>query len=91
MQFPPVSVRQIAAACALLGLTRSELSARAGVEDAILAGLDRAPPDDILIETLRQTLEAAGVDFIDGGAPGVRLRPPPEGLRADQLNASNDG
>ncbi len=40
----------------------------------------------------RAALEAAGVEFTNGDAPGVRLRPRPGGfLRADQLTSENDG
>ena len=38
-------------------------------------------------------LKNAGVEFINGDEPGVKLKRPPcyDGLRSDQLNAENDG
>jgi hypothetical protein len=45
-------------------------------------------------DKLRRALEAAGVEFTNGDAPGVRLRAnrrPDEGLRPEQLNSENDG
>jgi hypothetical protein len=35
-------------------------------------------------------LEAAGVEFTNGGQPGVRLKGPGGTIPAEQLNASND-
>lgn len=84
-----ISNRQLAAARALLGLSRTDIAAAAGVrEDAVESAEDGT--DGTATAALRMALEAAGIEFIDGGSPGVRLRPPPQGLRADQLNASND-
>lgn len=39
---------------------------------------------------MRQALEAAGVEFLDGGQPGVRMKAPPATLPIEELNASND-
>ncbi len=39
---------------------------------------------------LQRALEAAGIEFSDHGAPGVRQQPAPAVLRIDELNASND-
>ncbi|MEP9379029.1 transcriptional regulator [Aquabacter sp. CN5-332] len=89
MTISPPSGRQIAAARALLGLSPGQVAAaaRVAVEDVAKA---EAGVDGAATTALRAALEAAGIEFIDGGAPGVRLRPTAQGLRADQLNASND-
>ncbi len=43
------------------------------------------------VERLRRALEAAGVEFTNGGQPGVRLKASGGGtIAADELNASND-
>ena len=51
-------------------------------------------PPDTTIDLLRRALEANGVAFIaeNGGGLGVRLKKPSEdeGLRPEDLNASND-
>lgn len=86
--YPP-SGRQIAAARALLGLSPSQVAEAAGIAAEDLTKVE-AGGEGIAVAAVRAALEAAGIDFIDGGSPGVRLRPPSRGLRADELNASND-
>ena len=75
---------QIRAARALLRWTTEQLAERSGVGVATVRRAERSVgptslnrPNDA---ALRQTLEAAGVDFIDenGGGVGVRLREPSE-------------
>jgi len=41
-------------------------------------------------DAIQRAFERAGVEFTDGGAPGVRLRPPPMAVSINDLNASND-
>jgi hypothetical protein len=41
-----------------------------------LSRWSRAPRSDL--DRVRRALEAAGVEFIDGGGPGVRSRKPPK-------------
>jgi hypothetical protein len=41
-------------------------------------------------DAIQRAFERAGIEFTDGGAPGVRLRPPPRAVRINDLNASND-
>jgi hypothetical protein len=43
-------------------------------------------------DAIRRALESAGVEFTNGGQPGVRLkaRNPGGTIAADELNASND-
>ena len=46
--------------------------------------------DEYALLEVRRALEAAGIEFLDGGAPGVRLRPRTFGILPGDLNASND-
>jgi hypothetical protein len=50
---------------------------------------ERAVPRSVAV-LLQRTLEAAGIEFSDHGAPGVRQQPAPAVLRPEELNASND-
>ena len=42
------------------------------------------------LDAIQHALERAGVEFTNGGQPGVRLKGPSGTIPADQLNASND-
>ena len=74
---------QLRGARAMLGWSAGQLAAASKVS---LATIQRAEKEDgpvrmtaANIETIRRTLEAAGVEFTDGDALGVRLRKPTEG------------
>ncbi len=90
-----VNGRQIKAARALIGWRRQQLAELAGMSaDAVKVVESELGDGEALAEArerLRQALVAAGVEFLNGGAPGVRLLPRDEGLRPEDLNASNDG
>src|SRR4051812_30631353 len=45
------------------------------------------------MQAIKRALEAAGVEFTNSDAPGVRFRPaaPQGGITVDKLNAENDG
>ena len=67
---------QIKAARKLLGWTRAELAVRAfGVSSHTVEGAERArariAPTDAQLASIQRALEAAGVEFTDGGEPGV--------------------
>ncbi|MFG1424124.1 helix-turn-helix domain-containing protein [Roseixanthobacter liquoris] len=85
----PILRQQIKAARALLGWTKSDLERTSGVPAPTIKAIESGGLNDQpeALERMRAALDAAGVDFIEAG---VRLRPTGEGLRADQLNASND-
>ncbi|MFD2235494.1 transcriptional regulator [Phaeospirillum tilakii] len=58
-----------------LGLGVRELAALADVAPGTITRLERGESlYPRTVETIRATLEGAGVEFIDGGGPGVRLR-----------------
>lgn len=89
-----VSGRQIKAARALLGWSRNDLAEIAGISEATVKVVEK---DLGFLEALAPTrqricqeLEAAGIGFTNGGAIGVTLVPQDEGLRPEDLNASND-
>jgi len=74
-----ITGRHIRAARALLGWAQLELSKKSRVALGTLRrmeGFDGAV--SARTETLNRvvmTLERAGVEFLDGGSPGVRLKP----------------
>jgi transcriptional regulator with XRE-family HTH domain len=87
----------IRAARMLLRWDQETLSGRSGVPLATLKKLELRPGSLITRggteAKLRATLEAAGVEFTNGGQPGVRMRkidPSPDTIPSDDLNASND-
>ncbi len=59
----------------MLRLTRDDLARRAEVAIATLADFEvgRRQPHPRTITAIRTALEAAGVEFTNGDAPGVRL------------------
>lgn len=90
-----VSGRQIKAGRVLLGWSRKELADMSGVSEATVKVVEK---DTSLLEALAgtrarmcQALAAAGIGFTNGGSIGVYLQPRDEGLRPEDLNASNDG
>lgn len=87
---------QLRAARALVGMEAIALAERAGVDVATLeameergAGAFTNGPDTV--RAVAAALEKAGVEFLDHGRPGVRLRAEPAAERSDTLHArSND-
>ena len=75
---PKVSIRQIKAARALLAWSQEELAAASGVSIPTIKRLEAGDgPIGGRSETaskIRAALQRAGVDFIDDGGSGVRLR-----------------
>jgi transcriptional regulator with XRE-family HTH domain len=72
-----VTPAQCRAARSLLGISQDELSIRSRVSKRAIAGFEvgQSRPVPATLMALRQALEAAGVEFIPGGA---RLREPAE-------------
>ena len=73
-----VTPEQCRAARALLDWSQSALAEATGSGQSTIAKFERGVrnPHASTLKTIRTTLEAAGVEFIDenGGGPGVRLR-----------------
>jgi transcriptional regulator with XRE-family HTH domain len=89
MSFSPAQCR---AARALLDWSQSRLAEASKVATKTLADFERGKrvPYDRTLEDVRSALEAAGVEFTNGGQPGVRMRAASGTIPTDQLNASND-
>ena len=94
MPYSLVSGRQIKAARALLGWSRSELADRTGVTAPTVKVVEQ---DSGVLDELASTrarlcnvLAAEGVAFLNGGSIGVQQVQKGEGLRTEDLNASND-
>ena len=73
-----ISAAQIRAARGMLGWTSRELARRAIVSDATVYALERVQGLAANVDALaavQATIEAAGIEFTNGDAPGVRLHP----------------
>lgn len=94
MPHPMVNGRQIKAGRALLGWSRKDLADRAGVTADTVKVVEK---DSGVLEALSSTrarlcatLEGEGIAFLNGSGFGVQIVPRDEGIRAEDLNASND-
>lgn len=67
---------QCRAARALLGLEQGEVAEAAGVARATLIDFEKGQrtPRAATIASIKAALEAQGVEFTNGDAPGVKLR-----------------
>jgi hypothetical protein len=83
---------QCRAARGLLNWDQDRLATLAAVNVGEIRDFEteRRPLNRAVVTTIKCALERAGIEFTDGGAPGVRRRPEPRALKIDQLNASND-
>ena len=70
-----ISGRQIAAARELLNITQAQLAAAADVHSVVLSRIESGTvqPRDNTIAKVRDALERRGIEFLNGGSPGVRL------------------
>jgi len=73
---PIVTPEQCRAARGLLDWSQADLAEAAHVVPATIRGLERGKttPRRLSAEAIRAALENAGVIFLDGTDPGVRLR-----------------
>jgi transcriptional regulator with XRE-family HTH domain len=72
-----VTGAQVQAARELLGWTRGQLARQAKVGVTTVRNYELGAannPLDALVDAIRRALEAAGVEFTNGGQPGVKLR-----------------
>ncbi|MGA7323693.1 MAG: helix-turn-helix transcriptional regulator [Rhodomicrobium sp.] len=72
-----MEIEQLRAARALLGWSQSDLAARAGLSRPTVKRAETegdTPVSDEAKAKMKAALEAAGVEFTNGNAPGVRLR-----------------
>jgi len=72
------TIRQIKAARALLGWSQSDLARRSGISEPTIARLESLDGElggrEETVRKIRAALENSGIEFINGGGPGVRLR-----------------
>jgi transcriptional regulator with XRE-family HTH domain len=67
----------VTAARGLLRLTQAQLASASGVSEQTINGFERGKttPHDATLSAIREALERRGIEFYNGGEPGVRLRP----------------
>ncbi len=72
-----ISPAQCRAARAMIGWSRDDLAAAAKVARRTVVDFERGArsPYDRTLADIRSALEAAGIEFTNGDAPGVRLWP----------------
>jgi transcriptional regulator with XRE-family HTH domain len=90
MSFVPAQSR---AARALLNWSQANLASASGVATKTVADFERQErsPYPRTLADIQRALEAAGVEFSNGGQPGVKLKPWSEGqrVRLRPLSASH--
>jgi transcriptional regulator with XRE-family HTH domain len=72
-----ITIEQFRAARALLNWSRAELAKRSGQHPTTVKRVETPDSEKVSDEIrakLKSTLEAAGVEFTNGHAPGVRLK-----------------
>ena len=71
----PISPAECRAARALLNWSQEELVARAGVSKKTIADFERGAtqPRAQTLAQIAQAFEAAGIEFLNGKRPGVRI------------------
>lgn len=73
-----ISIRQIKAARALLAWSQEDLVARSGVSYPTIARLESVDGEiggrQGTVAKIIAALEAGGIEFTNGGQPGVRMR-----------------
>jgi transcriptional regulator with XRE-family HTH domain len=73
------SGNQLRAARALLGLDQEALAEKVGVSDNTIRNMEACGAEPVggfasTRDKVREALQALGIEFLDGGEPGVRLR-----------------
>lgn len=71
-----ITPQQIRGARAMLGLTQAEVATRAGISTTGLNNIERglSDPKASTLLAIQRVLEEAGVEFTNGGEPGVKLK-----------------
>jgi predicted transcriptional regulator len=71
-----ISIPQLRAARALLGWSQADLAENAGLSEISVKNIERgaATPKTSTMEALITAIEKAGVEFTNGGQPGVRMK-----------------
>lgn len=92
---------QLKAARSLIGVEQAEVAELAGVNVNTIRSMEGAAADPIAgraenVQKVQRVLENKGVEFLNHGQPGVRLKAkpaedPPSPLRGDALGQSTVG
>ncbi|WP_201842872.1 hypothetical protein [Microvirga zambiensis] len=89
---------QLRAARALVDMGQKALADRAGLNINTIVSMEKRGSQTLTsgldkIQAVMSALEAEGIEFLNHGEPGVRLKKsrPGEGTRPDQLTSENDG
>jgi transcriptional regulator with XRE-family HTH domain len=71
-----ITPQQIRGARAMLGLTQAELAKRAGISTTGLNNIESGTgdPKASTLTAIKSALEAAGIEFTNGEAPGIRMK-----------------
>jgi transcriptional regulator with XRE-family HTH domain len=71
-----ITAAQLKAARQLLDWSQDDVAAASGIETPTIVHFEhgKQPPSRAALAEIRMTLEAAGVEFTNGGEPGVKLR-----------------
>jgi transcriptional regulator with XRE-family HTH domain len=71
-----ITGEQVRAARKLLGWSQMALALEAHVEQSTVTNFEtgKSRPSVLIVSTIKRILEAAGVEFTDGGRPEVKMR-----------------
>lgn len=71
-----ITPQQIRGARAMLGLTQAELAKRAGISTTGLNNIESGTgdPKASTLTAIKSALEGAGIEFTNGGQPGIRMK-----------------
>lgn len=72
-----ITSRQVTAALELLGMTQAELASAAKISVVTMTNFVQGhhKTRETTVEAIRFALEQRGIEFTNGGEPGVKLRP----------------
>ena len=72
-----ISPGQIKAGRALLGWSQADLAGKAELSKTALVSIEgsKSDPKASTLARIQRALESAGIEFTNGDAPGVRLKP----------------
>lgn len=88
---PPLTSEHFRAARQVLGWSQERLAAVAGISVTEVAAIESGDWQGAVSAILRRALETGGIRFLEQeGAVVLRKTAPDDGLRPDELNASND-
>ncbi len=69
-----ITPMQIKAARSLLGWSGAEFAKRLGVKQRHVTAAENGRSQPAAILRMKALLQAGGIEFIDGGEPGVRMK-----------------